>query len=64
MSTKEQLADAAAGLSVATFLGLSLADWNELVHILAGVVAIVAGVAAATFHIARTKHLKQTDMKE
>ena len=57
MTKTEQIADVAAGFSIATFLGLSMSDWDTLIHIIAGIVAIIAGVSAAVFHIARTVHL-------
>ena len=53
MSRAEQLADAAAATSVVTFLGMSLADWNSLIHIIAGLIAIIAGLLAIVFHIKR-----------
>lgn len=58
MSRPEITADYAAVGTIATFMGLSLADWEAVVHIAAGVVAIVAGIAAATFHIVRINQLK------
>lgn len=59
MTRPEIVADYAAAGSIATFLGLSLTEWEVVVHLVAGVVAIVAGVAAATFHIIRTIQLEK-----
>ena len=61
MTRPEQLADAGAVGSIVTFLGLSLSDWNDIVHIVAGVVAIIAGVAAATFHVIKISQIEKQD---
>ena len=61
MTKQEQLADVAVGVSVATFLGITLVEWNTIVHIIAGLVAIVTGIAAAWYHIKRTKYLDKHD---
>jgi len=57
MSRPEILADSAAVGSIATFLGMSLADWDSIIHIVAGIVAIIAGITAAIFHIKRIRQL-------
>ena len=51
MSNKDVIADIAAGGSVLTFLGLSLGQWNNIVHLVAGLVAIIAGGLAIAYHI-------------
>ena len=48
-------ADAAAATSIITVFGLSLSQWNELVQIGAGLVAIVAGCCAAYYHVTRAR---------
>lgn len=58
MTRPEQLADASAVTSITAFLGISLVEWDLWIHVIAGVVAIVAGVAAATYHIIRTIKLQ------
>lgn len=55
-NTTDQLADTAAGVSVVAF-GLTLAQWESIVSIGAGIVAIIAGAAAAWYHISRTRQL-------
>jgi len=45
-----KVADAAAGTSIAGF-AISWAHAGEVVTVVAGVVAIIAGLAAAWFHI-------------
>ena len=57
MTTPEKWADGAAVGSLLTFLGLSLAEWETIIHIFAGLAAIIAGLAAAAFHIYRIIHL-------
>lgn len=47
----DQIADAAAGTAIATWLGLSLGEWDAVIHIVAGIVAIIAGGAATWYHI-------------
>lgn len=61
MTRPEILADGAAMGSIITFLGLSLAEWDVIVHLVAGVAAIIAGVSAAIFHISRTRQLNKKD---
>ena len=55
----EILADTAAAGSVATFLGIALSEWEAWVNILAGVVAIIAGLSAAAYHIAKLRQLNK-----
>ena len=59
MSRPEIMADTAAIGSLAAFLGMSLTDWEVIIHIIAGVVAIIAGVAAAVYHIIKIRRLSQ-----
>lgn len=46
----QRLADAGAAVSIA-FFGISLVEWNLIVQIIAGLIAIIAGSAAAYYHI-------------
>ena len=50
---QQQIADAAAGVSVASFLGITLAEWETVVNIGVGMVGMIAGIAAAWWHIDR-----------
>ena len=59
MTQPERIADAAAGVSIITVLGLTLAQWNNIIHIVAGVVAILAGVAAIAYHIVKIRSLRK-----
>lgn len=52
-NVQETLADAAAGVSVAAFLGITLAEWEAYINIGVGVIGMVAGAAAAWWHIER-----------
>jgi len=61
MSRPEILADSAALGSIATFLGMSMSDWDVVIHLIAGLVAIIAGAAAAAFHIKRIIQLDKQD---
>ena len=51
-------ADALAATSI-TFFGIALADLNTIVSIIAGCVAIIAGITAAWYHITKTLQLKK-----
>lgn len=55
----DQLADAAAGTAIATWLGLSLGEWDSIVHIVAGIVAIIAGGAATWYHIRKGMEIER-----
>ena len=57
----EILADTAAAGSVATFLGIALSSWEAWINILAGLVAIIAGLSAAAYHIAKLRKLNKKD---
>ncbi len=57
MTKPEVIADAAAGVSVAAVLGITLNDWDTIISITAGLVAIVAGICAAAFHLVRIHKL-------
>jgi hypothetical protein len=59
MTKQEQFADAAVAVSVATFLGITLKDWNHIVHLVAGLVAIVAGLFAIAFHWKKIRLMKK-----
>lgn len=48
-------ADAGAATSVMTFAGLTLSEANEIVQIIAGLVAIVAGLCASYYHLSRAR---------
>lgn len=52
-----RVADAAAAGCIGTAAAINLADINQIVQIGAGVVAIVAGLAAAGFHAYKTYDL-------
>jgi hypothetical protein len=54
VTKQDAIADVAAGGSILTFLGMSLNQWDNIVHIIAGIVAIIAGVSAAVYHIKKT----------
>jgi len=54
-----KVADIGAAISIGGF-SLTLHAANEIVQLLAGLVAIVAGIAAAVFHIKRIRSLKDT----
>lgn len=56
----DQIADAGAAISIGTFLGLSLGQWETIVNIGAGFVAILAGGAAFWYHIAKTRQLQES----
>ena len=49
----QRIADMGAATSVLTVFGLSLSEVNDLVQIAAGLVAIVAGICAAYYHLTR-----------
>lgn len=51
-------ADIGAGISIGGF-GVTLHSANEWIQIVAGLVAIVAGIAAAVFHIKRIRALNK-----
>jgi hypothetical protein len=57
MNKPEQIADTAATVSVVLFLGLSLNQWDIIVHILAGLVAVVAGICAVIYNILKIHDL-------
>lgn len=57
MGTK--VADSAAAGSITAAAWVNLADLNTVVQIGAGIVAILAGLAAAIFHIYKTYDLRQ-----
>lgn len=52
-----RVADAAAAGCIGTAAVINLADINVIVQIVAGVVAIIAGLAAAAFHVYKTYDL-------
>jgi hypothetical protein len=52
-----RIADAAAAGCIGTAAVINMADINVIVQIAAGVVAIIAGLAAAGFHIYKTYDL-------
>lgn len=58
-----KVADIGAGVSIGGFT-LTLESTNEVVQIVAGLVAIVAGIAAAVFHIKRTIALNKAKKNE
>lgn len=53
--TAQRIADAGAATSMATAAGLTLSQVNEIVQIVAGLVAIVAGMCAAYYHVTRAR---------
>lgn len=53
----ERIANAAAAMSLGGF-SITLANVDTIISITAGCVAIVAGLAAAWYHIAKTRRLK------
>ena len=57
-------ADIAAASSITTAAWVNLANINMLVQITAGIVAIIAGLAAAAFHIYRIRLLKKERQKK
>jgi len=58
----EKIADVGAGSSVAAFLGISLIQWDLVISIAVGLVAVVAGSLAAWFHALRIRAvLKEKD---
>lgn len=58
----EKIADVGMGSSVAAFLGMSLAQWDLVISIAVGLVALVAGSLAAWFHALRIRAaLKEKD---
>lgn len=59
MSKQEQIADVAVAVSVATFLGITLNEWNHIIHLIAGLVAIVAGLFAIAFHWKNIRTIKK-----
>lgn len=54
------VADVGAATSVITVLGLTLGQWETIVSICASAVAIIAGAAAAWYHLTRVRRLNQT----
>lgn len=46
-----KIADSAAGGAIALVAGVTIADVSDVVTIFAGIVAMIAGLAAAWFHI-------------
>jgi hypothetical protein len=55
----DRLADIAAGTPVGLFLGLSLAEWNEVTNILLGIAGIVSAIAATVYYVTHTKRAKK-----
>ena len=53
-----KVADAAAGTAIAGF-AISWAHAGEVVTVVAGVVAIIAGLAAAWFHIEKALQIRR-----
>ena len=64
MAQPEALADGAAIGSMLIFLGMSLVQWNVVVHIAAGVVAILAGILAITFHVLKIREHKYNNKRK
>lgn len=52
-------ADVAAGISAGSAGYAWLGTANEVVQLLAGIVAIAAGIAALRFHLVKTKEVKK-----
>lgn len=52
-------ADALAGTSVMLVAGMTVAEINEVVQLIGGVVAIGAGLAAIWYHIAKIRILRR-----
>ena len=61
--TMTKLADAAAGTSIAGF-GLSLAAASEVVTLIAGIVAILAGLSAVWFHTEKALAVRQKRLRD
>lgn len=60
MGKPEALADGAAIGSMLTFLGITLVQWDIIIHVVAGCVAVLAGILAITFHILKIReHTKR-----
>ncbi len=59
MQSPQKIADIGAAMSVAIAGTSWLTELDVIVSITAGVVAIIAGIAAAVFHITRTYRLNK-----
>lgn len=46
----DRIADVAAGVPAGVFLGLSLAQWNEITQIVLGIAGIISAVAATIYY--------------
>jgi len=55
-------ADTLAATSITIFAGVSIAQLNEVVQLIGGVVAIGAGIAAIWYHVTKTRILKRTGL--
>ena len=53
-------ADALAATSITLFAGVTVAQLNEVVQLIGGIVAIGAGLAAIWYHVAKTRVLLRT----
>ena len=56
---QQQMADAAAGISMASFLGVTLGDWETIINISVGLVGVIAGVLAAWWHFERIREVRR-----
>ena len=59
-----RVADVAAAGSISTAAVVNLAQLNTMVQIAAGVVAIIAGTAAAVFHAYKTYDLHRSRIQD
>ncbi len=55
MFKSERIADALAGGSIVTFLGLTLSEVDHIVSIGAGLAAILAGLCASYYHLSKAR---------
>lgn len=58
-TTQQALADAGAAIPFAAFLGIALADWEIYVNIGVGMIGMVAGTAAAWWHIEKIRETRR-----
>lgn len=54
----DRIADIAAGTPVGVFLGLSLAQWNDITQIVLGVAGIISAIAATVYYWTNRKRDK------
>lgn len=60
----DRIADIAAGTPVGLFLGLSLAQWNEITQIVLGLAGIISAIAATIYYWTNRKQSRRDREKQ